>query len=192
MREALTFDKSAARKFFLEQRALLSKEQIELLSARLCDTLCSLDAFKRADTLLFYYPTRREPELFAAMETAIEMKKSIAFPISLTDSLTLDFRTVASTSELKKGTYGILEPSSDAPRAKFGRDTLCVVPALAFDKRGYRLGYGKGYYDRFLKDFPGKSVGLCFEPFLTDTLPIDKNDIAVDIIITNTGAFERK
>jgi 5-formyltetrahydrofolate cyclo-ligase len=126
------------------------------------------------------------------MEKALKLKKSIAFPISLTDSLTLDFRTVSSLDELESGAYGIKEPREDSPKAILSERTLCVVPALAFDKQGFRLGYGKGYYDRFLKNFQGVSIGLCKDDFLADSLPTDKNDIPVDILITDTGAFERK
>ena len=185
-------DKSEARKYFLAKRSELTSEQIECFSADLCAYLCELEEFKNSDTVLFYYPTRREPELFSAMQAAIALGKSIAFPISLTDTLTLDFRTVTSLDELEVGAYGIREPSVSAPRASLSKSTLCVVPALAFDSHGYRLGYGKGYYDRFLGNFCGKSVGLCHSFFLTDILPTDKNDIAVDILISETGAIERK
>jgi 5-formyltetrahydrofolate cyclo-ligase len=190
--EQIFSDKQSARKFFLERRSTLDAEQITLYSTRLSELLCSREEFKNADLVLFYYPTRREPELFLAMEKALKLKKSIAFPISLTDSLTLDFRTVSSLDELESGAYGIKEPRKDSPEAILSERTLCVVPALAFDKQGFRLGYGKGYYDRFLKNFKGTSIGLCFDGFLTELLPTDPNDIAVDIIITHTGAFERK
>ncbi len=184
-------DKSCARKFFLAQRKSLTREEIELFSARLSKSLCSLNEFKDADTLLFYYPTQNEPELFLAMETGIKMGKSIAFPISMPDTLTLDFRCVNSLSELKPGTYKIMEPSEDAPIAVFTQRSLCVVPALAFDERGFRLGYGKGYYDRFLPSFPGKSVGLFFDGFLCKDLPTDTTDIAVDLLISSIGVLKK-
>ena len=122
---------------------------------------------------------------------AFESGKNVAFPISLTDSFTLDFRRVTSLDELNVGAYGIREPLKDAKKAVFTKNSLCVVPALSFDQKGFRLGYGKGYYDRFLSAFPGKSAGLCFEDFLCDSLPTDSKDIAVDILITNKGVLKR-
>lgn len=190
--EQAFLNKKDARKFFLAQRSTLTKEQIKVYSAQLSKLLCMSEEFKNADTVLFYYPTRNEPELFEAMTVATAAGKNIAFPISVTDTLTLDFRKVSSPDDLICGAYSISEPRTDAEKATFSKNSLCVVPALAFDKKGFRLGYGKGYYDRFLSSFPGVSVGLCFDGFLSDSLPTDDNDIAVNILITNTGVFEKK
>ena len=108
----------------------------------------------------------------------------MAFPISDPKTCTLSFRLVSSLSELSPGAYGIFEPTADAPFAENDFLTLCVVPAVSFDRFGFRLGYGKGFYDRFLADFHGKSVGLIDSRLLTDSLPRDEFDKSVDLIIT--------
>ena len=74
--------------------------------------------------------------------------------------------------------------SADAPIAQITRATLCVVPALAFDRSGYRLGYGGGYYDRLLAEFCGRTVGLFYHEFLQDELPRGIYDRAVELLIT--------
>ena len=184
-------NKADARKFFLQKRKELTQEQISLFSEQLSQQLISLEQFKQADTVLFYYPTRNEPELFLAINAAFRAGKSVAFPISLTDTLTLDFRVVNDLSELEVGAYGIREPKYDVPKASCTERTLCVVPALAFDENALRLGYGKGYYDRFLADFKGTSAGLFYEGFFCKSLPSLNTDVAVDILITTTGVIER-
>ena len=120
------------------------------------------------------------------------MDKRVAFPISQTDTCTLDFRFVNSIDELQTGAYGIFEPRENAAKATFTERTLCVVPALAVDKEGFRLGYGKGYYDRFLCDFKGLSACALLNGFSCESLPHDENDIPVNIIIFETGVVKAK
>ena len=109
----------------------------------------------------------------------------VAFPISIKDLSVLDFRVVSSFDELSIGAYNICEPSENSEKAIFSDRSICIVPALAFDRSGNRLGYGKGFYDRFLNSFTGLSVGVTFDELLCDTLPTDAYDVPVNIIITD-------
>jgi 5-formyltetrahydrofolate cyclo-ligase len=158
-------------------------------SALLCNGIATSDDYKNTDILLLYFPTRSEPDLTPLAEIAWHDGKQVAFPISRTDSLTLDFRVVSSLDELCEGAYGIREPDGDAEETIVTDRTLCVVPALAIDRDGYRLGYGKGYYDRFLASFCGLSIGIVFSDFLVGELPHGKYDIATDMIITEGGVI---
>ncbi len=184
--------KKELRKYFLDKRRALTRAQIEVASEAVSKRLISLPEFERADTVLFFYPTRNEPELFIAMDVALKKGKSIAFPISRTDTVTLDFRLVSVLDELMEGTYGIYEPADSAPLPIITESSLCVVPALSFDSKGFRLGYGKGYYDRFLPTFKGTSVGIAFDEFISHDLPALPTDIPVDILITQTGVLKTK
>ena len=85
--------------------------------------------------------------------------------------------------------YGIPEPPEHLPEITDFNGAFCVVPALAFSKNGQRLGYGGGYYDRFLSDFDGVSAGLCYSDFFINKLPAEKHDIALDIIVSEKGVF---
>ena len=185
-------DKRSARSFFLKKRRLLTQTEAQTLSARLCENICASEYFRNSDTLLLYSATRGEPDLSMLANVALECGKKVAFPISQTDTCTLDFRTVNSLDELKEGTYKILEPTDNTPHAEISEKTLCIVPALAVDKNGFRLGYGKGYYDRFLRNFTGYSIcAISSEHFISD-LPKDNNDVPVDAIITETGVIHKK
>ena len=158
-------------------------------SARLCNGIVTLKDYTDADILLLYFPTRSEPDLTALAEIAWRDGKQVAFPISRTDSLTLDFRIVSSLDEMSSGAYEIPEPSKSSPSATGTVRTLCVVPALAIDRDGYRLGYGKGYYDRFLSSFVGRALVAIHSTLLCERLPRNNTDIPLGTIITETGAI---
>ena len=158
-------------------------------SKSLCDGIAMLKDYEDADILLLYFPTRSEPDLTALAHLAWRDGKQVAFPISRTDSLTLDFRIVRDLDELAAGAYGISEPRESAPMAALTERTLCVVPALAVDRDGYRLGYGKGYYDRFLSSFVGRSLVAIHSSLVCERLPRNDTDIPLTTIITETGAI---
>lgn len=97
----------------------------------------------------------------------------------------LIFCEVRSWEELKPGRFGIDEPT-DRSRAYFGNEeSLCIVPALCCDREGYRLGYGRGYYDRFLAVFPGKTAVICYSDFVME-VPREAHDRRADLVITDT------
>lgn len=179
-------DKSNARAELSHLRASLCREDYSLT---LCENIAKLDEYAKAETLLLYFPTRSEPDLTSLFQMAKNDGKQVALPISEKESSTLDFRLIASLGELSAGAYGIREPQDSAPRAELGRRTLCIVPALAVDRDGYRLGYGKGYYDRFLSTFAGDAIVAIHSSLVCDRLPRYETDVPVKTIITQTGVL---
>jgi 5-formyltetrahydrofolate cyclo-ligase len=102
----------------------------------------------------------------------------------------MDFYYINSMSDLVEGHFGVREPNTaTCTKVTDFKDSVCIVPAISYDKLGYRLGYGKGYYDRFLKKFTIISVGMCYNELITDRLPIGEYDVPVDYIITQDGVF---
>ena len=158
-----------------------------MMDNTLRQTVLSLPEFGACRRLLCYAPTRGEIDLLPLAEQALALGKEVAFPISHPEDCTLTFHTVKNLDELTAGVYGILEPPADAPQLKNSTDALCLVPALSFDREGYRLGYGKGYYDRFLATFRGSCVGLVYSVCLWDRLPRNDTDRAVQRIFTEKG-----
>ena len=185
-------DKKSARKYFLEKRLSLSEDYRAQSSRILCEKITDLEEFLAADLILIYAPSRNEPNLTPLVETATKAGKKIAFPISVTEDCTLLFREISSISELRAGAYCIPEPPLSAPIPNITEKSLCIVPGLAFDKKGFRIGYGKGYYDRFLAHFSGISLGAVFNSLVCEKLPTDSTDIPVNIIITETGVTRIK
>lgn len=114
------------------------------------------------------------------------VEKRIALPLVMGSGL--KFRWVGSPEELQPGQFGILEPAKDAPCAGSTFD-LILVPGLAFDRRGGRLGRGKGYYDRFLCETTGLRAGIGFEDQIVEEIPCEAHDVRVDFLITPAGIF---
>lgn len=183
-------DKKKARLELAKIRADIYDKQ--KYSELLCNGIEALKEYKDADVILLYFPTRSEPDISALADIARRDGKKIAFPISVTKDCTLDFRFISSPDELEIGAYGIREPRADAERATLSERTLCIVPALAVDADGYRLGYGKGYYDRFLSTFEGNAVVAIHSSLVCERLPRNDTDIPIKTIITETGAIRLK
>ena len=133
----------------------------------------------KADSVLTYMSTEIEVDTRAVAGYCLERGIPVALPI--TGDSEIKFYYIASLDELHTGRFNISEPPSARP-AIAARNTLCIVPALCADGNGYRLGYGRGYYDRFLSGFVGTSVILCYKDFKRD-VPIEPHDIKADITV---------
>lgn len=182
-------DKKEVRAHFLELRRSFSDIECSRLDEALFKNAVAAPQFASADTILCYYPVRKEPNILPIAEYALKLKKKVAFPISHKAERHLSFHIISELSELSVGAYNIPEPSASLPEITDFSNTLCLVPALAFDKNGRRLGYGGGYYDRFLSVFNGVSMGLSYSNFYVDDLPTETHDATVDIIITENGGY---
>lgn len=178
--------KKEKRSFYRKKRKDIARAQKEILDKILFEKIISLKEFCEANIILAYYPINDEINTVPIIEYALREGKRVALPISSTVDYTLTFRLISSLDELKNGAYSIPEPTEDAEIFNNETKALCIVPGLSFDRSGNRLGYGKGFYDRFLSEFNGTTVGLCYSEFLLDKLPTDKNDRTVDIVVSDT------
>ena len=155
------------------------KTDIEIISRFLCS-----EVYAKAELLLTYVSVGAEVDTIGLINAAFANGKSVAVPKCM-DGNTMDFYIIKSMDDLTKGKYGLLEPDvNKCKKAEVTEDTVCIVPALSFDAKGHRLGMGGGYYDRFLKNFKGTSVGFCRSSFLRLNLPWQEHDVPVDIIVT--------
>ena len=173
----------------LALRKNINEAEREKKDEILFNKVTALEAYKHSDILLTYYPVKGEVNILPIVFDALKKGKRVAFPISNTDKCTLSFRYVNSLDELVIGAYSIPEPAMNALPFENKENTLCIVPALAFDSTGARIGYGKGYYDRFLSSFEGICLGVCYSEFLLDNIPIELTDRLVDIVITDKEEF---
>ena len=181
--------KRELRRSLLERRRLIGGELRAKLDATLCERLCELEAYKSSDTVLLYSPIKGEPDLGYLAARCLKDGKVLAYPLCDTLSHTLSFHKVCSLDDLRLGAYNIPEPSPSLPRITDFRRALCIVPAIAFDRDGYRLGYGGGFYDRFLRDFSGISVGAVYDELVLPSLPRGEYDLAVDLVITQSKIY---
>ncbi len=174
--------KKELRQTYRAIRDSISKENRALWSAEICQKITELDAYQNAKTLLLYASTGSEVDLSPLFEKAQKDGIACAFPRCISDGI-MEFYYVNSLSELQKGAYGIYEPTADHPVTDF-RGAVAIVPALAYDKDGYRLGYGGGYYDRFLAKYPVFAVGVAYSACTADRLPRGEFDKAVSAVMT--------
>lgn len=160
------------------------------LQKKICRLFLKSDLYKNCTSVYLYSAAGSEVNLDTVIETALTDGKSVALPLCLDKNGNMEFYFIQSVHDLTRGMYGITEPIKEkCQKAVFDENTVCLVPGLCFDKSGGRLGYGKGYYDRFLTFFSGKSVGICFEGCTTEKLTLDTHDIKVDYLITDKKIY---
>lgn len=158
------------------------------LDERICTNLINCDVYKKAGTVLFYAALDDEINIDKCIEDALTSGKNVALPACLDKTGNMKYYFINSLTDLKTGFFGLREPDTEmCQEVTDFTGSICIVPAIAFDKQGYRLGYGKGYYDRFLQNFSFISVGLCYNELVKDSLPIGEYDIPVNYIITQNG-----
>jgi 5-formyltetrahydrofolate cyclo-ligase len=183
-------EKDVIRKDCSEKRDAIDKELHRQMDEKICNAATSLVSFRHADIVLLYAPIRSEIDVMPIFHEAIKRGKRVAFPRCNTEERTMKFHFVESEEELSPCAYGIREPSEDSP--VFDPETstgsaVCYVPGLAFDAYGYRLGYGKGYYDKFMHSFTGCTVGVVYSEFIVSGLPKGRFDKHCDVILTEKG-----
>lgn len=153
--------------------------------------LTALTAYQDCTTLLCYVPIPGEIDTVPVMEDAWSRGKQVAVPYCVPDTRIIEFYRIDSLDSLVEGAYGVREPDPDREVKLTGfMDSLCILPGLAFDAKGYRLGYGGGYYDRFLSGpyEGGQTVGLCYGICTVDRLARGAFDRSCDYLVTETGA----
>lgn len=176
-------EKEELRRLMKERRRALTDCEIVEKSAAIQKKLFSVPEFINAKTVMTYISAFREVSTDGIINRLFECKKSVAVPVSDTNSITITPSYISSTAELVRGAYGIKEPSVIRECALSDIDII-IVPGIAFDVRKNRMGFGKGYYDRLLYGSDAIKIGLCYDFQLLDTIPYDKHDIPMDIIIT--------
>jgi len=189
--------KNDIRKDLLQQRKDMSPEQQDLWDEKIANTFISSISYRFCDVILIYSSMQNEISTGSIINHAINTQKIVACPISDMETNTLSFRVVNSMNEFVVGGYGILEPPKTNPTYKEYLEAnrkdskpplaICVIPCLSYDADGYRIGYGKGYYDRFLSSFEGTKIGLCYTNCKVKQLPRGKYDVRLDVIVTEKG-----
>jgi 5-formyltetrahydrofolate cyclo-ligase len=174
-------------------RNAIPKEAIALRSAKIVERLGALEAVANAAHIALFFPilAKNEVDLRALDARFRAENKAIYYPAipelgpEATEPPRMTFRRVAHLESMLERGLGFLDPGPDAPEAE--RLDVIIVPGLAFDGNGNRLGYGAGYYDRALPRFrpPAIAIGVAFAFQLAPDLPATENDVPVDVIVTD-------
>ncbi len=183
-------DKKDARKVLQEKRRNISKEKKVIYDKEISKRIINSDCFKKAQQVLVFSSTDDEFDTKLIIECCRTENKNVFYPVCTDSNGNMKFFKADSNDDLQIGMYQIFQPKPYCEEYKPNENDIVIVPCLSVDKNGYRIGYGKGYYDRFLKDFNGISICPCYEELLTDTLPTDKYDIKVNSIVTQNSTKE--
>ncbi len=179
-------DKSALRKSLLSQRLALPQEQWQNKSEQLVEHLQQWLRVRKFQQLILYRSFRREPDLSTL---AISREPSLCYYPRLVRQ-EMHFYPSPSQGPFVKNSFGLEEPEiDDQGSLQVSEESVLIIPALALDRKGFRLGYGGGYFDRFLSNHHPITVGVCFDQFLLNTLPHEAHDLPVQHIITESGAL---
>jgi 5-formyltetrahydrofolate cyclo-ligase len=166
------------------------RARVDRLIARRLEVL---PEWEKADLVLAYLSFGSEVDTHGLIEAAWSTGKRVAIPYCLPGTRDMVWYRVMSYDGLAKSSFGVLEPNPETfeqVNPESGLAPLAIVPGLAFDSLGYRLGYGGGFYDTFLSGFSGKSVGLCREGQMVESLSdlgvIDAHDLPADVVVSET------
>lgn len=174
-------DKQSLRKKIREQKRAMTPEQIEKTSEKLGELFCASELYRNAKTIYGYLPYNQEVRTVPMLQRALDEGKKVAVPKVYGDEMR--FLYLTDLSRVEVGYCGIPEPMDDAPVAD-DPTALVLMPGLAFDREGHRIGYGGGFYDKFLAAEPEHpTLALCYAFQMVEELPTEEFDIPVDCVL---------
>ena len=180
--------KKELRKCLFKDIAALPDKYISESNAHISYNVFSLKEYTAARSIMIYYSVEREIDTLMIADAALAAGKTVAFPYCYRGGI-MDAKIVDSLGELEVSMLGIPAPLESARVIAPAELDLIIVPALAYDLEGYRIGYGGGYYDRYLVNLDAFTVGLARERLVKDRFPREAHDIAVKCVITESSAI---
>jgi 5-formyltetrahydrofolate cyclo-ligase len=186
-------EKAALRKRWMDREAGLTENYIAESNAGIIRNLFSLQEFQNAETILFFYSVWSEPDTREMIRRAFELGKTVTLPKTYSKGV-MTARKIEGLDGLTPSKFGIPEPAESAPVIEPDKLDFIVVPSVAFDREGYRLGHGAGYYDNYLSCTRAFACGIAREKMLVPRVPREKHDVRVNCIVTENEIlrFERR
>ena len=180
-------DKAYLRDYFSEKRLALAEdiERKNALDMEIQTRLIISPEYRAAEAVLIYLARPSEIATSMIIYAALANNKTVGLPVCL-DNRQMIFRRIDSIAGLQPGRFGIPEPSKNCEQITPDEHTLCVCPCLSCDMDGFRLGFGGGYYDRFLVGFTGVKTALCYADSVLPVLQRDEYDIPMNVIVTDS------
>ena len=182
--------KSALRAKFADLRLGLDESYMSRSSSEICKFIRSISEIRDEDLLAAFYPMKGEPDILPFLSGWISSRRKLLFPRFDKSSKSYGMACVDKLSDgFSPGKFGIPEPGGQFPDADTGlkKSVSWLVPGLVFDRKGNRIGHGCGVFDLLLSDAEGLKIGICFEKQITDSVPVEKSDVKMDFIVTETG-----
>jgi 5-formyltetrahydrofolate cyclo-ligase len=176
--------KKSLRQPMLARRRALAETEVRSAGLLAQQALLATREFVEARAVGLYAPVHNEVETAEVMFAALASAKIVLFPAVCSGGL--EFRRICDPGMLHKGAFSIPEPDAACPVHSPGEADLILIPGVAFDMCGRRIGYGKGYYDHALHQLEGKGrlVGLCYDFQIVGEIPVEPHDVRMDMIIS--------
>ncbi|MCR5653741.1 MAG: 5-formyltetrahydrofolate cyclo-ligase [Ruminococcus sp.] len=184
-------NKSEIRSHYKTVRQNIPLDTKSEMDGRIAELFFGLSEYRECSALLAFVSKSTEVDTERIIRQAFSDGKTVAVPRCDVKTNTMRFFEIRSFLDLETGCYGISEPKKNYPELRSFDDSVCIVPGLVYDKERFRVGFGGGYYDRFLSEYSGVSVGVCYSSCIERILPKDEFDRPVDILITDTTIFRK-
>jgi 5-formyltetrahydrofolate cyclo-ligase len=175
-----TIEKARLRKQLLDARDAFSLDFIKIASSRIRDNLRKIDFYRKATSIGAYYSIGSEVQTHDLLQEFFNQGKEIALP--RVDKNDLIFKKISSLADLELGNFSVMEPKEKCETIK-NLDVI-LAPAIALTREGYRLGYGFGFYDKYLHGKKSKKIGLSYAKNVLRSFPHDDHDVKMDCIVT--------
>ena len=189
MASTIDSEKKELRRRVRSQLAALTREELSQSDGALFARFLALPQVEEAKTIFaFWGIPGKEPDTAQLIRELLRRGKTVGLPRMLPDHR-MEVRRYDPVKPLVTVSFGISEPGEDCPLLEREEISLALVPAVCYDRRGYRLGFGGGYYDRWLEPFEGFRAGLCRGAVLQDRVPTERHDAKVDMLLTETESL---
>lgn len=176
-------EKEQFRKEFKEKRLSISTDEVKEKSMQIMERLFSSEAYKAAKTVMFYVSKANEVFTHDMIKRALN-DKVVCVPKTNLKTKSIDAYSIKGFEQLSVGTFYVMEPTEEAELIEPSEIDIIILPGLVFDRKGNRLGYGIGYYDKFLKKAGAKKIGLAFDFQIAEKVPTEEHDVPMDVIVT--------
>lgn len=188
-KENLDEMKKGLRKRTVEKLKNLSKEYRKAADWKICQKILTLPEYHNAKTIFTFVGTRDEIDTTCLIEAALQAGKTVGVPKS-SDGGIMAVYAIRGIQDLHPGRFGILEPGEDAIPVAIESIDFCVIPCMACDLKGNRLGHGGGYYDRYLSRRRMDTAVVCYHELILPEVPVMAHDIPIDRVVTEQAVVE--
>lgn len=177
--------KEDLRKLGKIKRREMSEKEVLGKSKKAAEFFLNSEIYKKAKVIMLYYPLGNETDTSAVLESALIEGKTVIYPITDINTNEITPIIINSETQFKKGAYSVFEPVEKI--VYNGKIDVILVPGIAFDKSGFRVGFGKGCYDRFLENSAALKVGFCYDFQIADKIDYDEYDIKMNYLVSESG-----
>lgn len=174
--------KTFLRKKYLKIRKNINEAERVKYNDDIFNKIINLQEYKASSLVLIYVSLKYEVDTFKLITYSLNSGKKVAVPKCIGNNIM--FYYIKNLDELEKNSFKILEPKTNNVVGDFN-NSICIVPSIAFDKKNNRIGYGKGFYDRFLKKYSGLKIGITYKQCICEDIDLDVNDVRMDEVISN-------